>query len=1614
MPQLPAGIGRYQIIKKIEEGNYATVYKVSLQNREYILKIARKNLPEFNDLIKREFQILAQFTHPNIVPTHEYNTAPDGRAYFVLDYIKGKPINQFFHGLSDELIEALIQVINGLGAFHNKGFVHSDLKPEHIIYNPEAKKIVLIDFGFAGITTRQIKKYGTVGYVAPEVLKGIGIDQRSDLYSLGVIIYEILSGTNLKLPLRPIQNIPEQLNNVILRLLSEEPCLRPTVPELYEVFTDLLPKRKFVIPPYEVSLPPTIFVEIPEIMERLLRLKGEAVIINGETGSGKSRLLKELKYKYLFQDYEVFSYTGREEGYLHEFICRSINFKDLKFADKEDQFQIFAEITEHLLEYARNRRVVLLIDDLDELSDYELGLMRFIGHSLEETNITLIGTATSELRVKDLNFFQLNLRPFSRNEVQLLIERTFFEIKPRDGQDLTSFIDWLYQHTGGNPLFIVETLKELHNQRILRYYINHWEIDIETLHRAGIPENVAGLLSRRLQRLSGNALAILKILMIADFPLDLSVLWQILPEMEIADFEFLHMQGMIKEERRGEKRYFTVANQYLKSLIEKEISEEEVVFLSRKIIEVIEKTIPAEVFYPLLARLYKKIGCPKKAFYYSYNAGVVAEEVNDRKGAIKFYTSALESVYNLDSEDAASVFLRLGGLYLLDGENHRAIECYNKTIGLEKFKVAGLFGLGKAYSNLGDYGQAIEYLKSASATASEEKNKVEILNRLAYCYICLKDFAQGKKILKEAEELSRKIEAPELEAEVLYYLATLEWFRGNHTDGLQIGRKLLEFCDKKGMIKQLAYAANLLSSFFIQTGDIESGLKYIDIAIENFEKIKYLNALGAAMINKGLLIFNTGEIIQARDIFIQTLNISQKIKNWLYELIIYNCLANIYEITGKLKNALDYYKRAKDIDPDSAYANYGMAMIYYKTGEIDRAKGILEESLKKKHEVLYLIGLGLIFLVLGKKELAEEYIERGIAIMEKEGAEISIKREVYLKSSQAYYEIGDFKKGLSFARQLKDIAIKGSREYWLGDGLIKINEFRLKMIGELDIEENLTYLKEKELLYDYAYLKRLKIESIIDRGIAQEMIKGIAEELESVARIFHALGGTLELNRVEKLKLSFYPLMVRDYSRRVISAQYLETFSKLAELISSRLGDEDFIVNILDLVIEATRAERGAVFIKTEKGMEFVAGRNIDRKTIKDAGELSRTAIAEINKNRIVFVPNALDDPRFNIRKSVLLNQIRSILCIPLVVGANVIGAIYLDSRMIGSIFNEQDRDFLITIARILASVIEKSIAFRNLSEENILLKTKVISDLGAGYLLSKSTKMRRIYKTVEAIANSDAPVLIYGETGTGKGMLARLIHLRSRRRDKKFLSINCGAIPETLLESELFGHKKGAFTGAIADKKGLLEEAEGGTVFLDEISNTTPGFQAKMLEAIEDKIIRRVGETTTKRIDVRFILASNRDLEIEVEEGRFRQDLYFRINVFKITVPPLRERVVDIPQLARFFLERYAKEMGKPIRGFAPGVMERLKTYHWPGNIRELMNVIERAVTLCNGDLITMEDIGLAAPKKGIIPLEELEKEAVLEALNATGWNRTRAAKKLGIDRRTLYNYIKKYSLSP
>jgi len=345
-----------------------------------------------------------------------------------------------------------------------------------------------------------------------------------------------------------------------------------------------------------------------------------------------------------------------------------------------------------------------------------------------------------------------------------------------------------------------------------------------------------------------------------------------------------------------------------------------------------------------------------------------------------------------------------------------------------------------------------------------------------------------------------------------------------------------------------------------------------------------------------------------------------------------------------------------------------------------------------------------------------------------------------------------------------------------------------------------------------------------------------------------------------------------------------------------------------------------------------------------------------------------------------------------------------------------------------LKVVAQKALERAELADENVYLRRELEQKYTFNNIIGKSPRMQAIFALVDRVARTGSTILIHGESGTGKELIARAIHFASPRAGRRFLSINCGALPENLLESELFGHERGAFTGAVREKKGLFQEADRGTLFLDEIGEMTPTMQVKLLRALQEKVVRKVGGTSEEAVDVRIIAATNQELEQRIATGEFREDLYYRINVIPIHLPPLRQRREDIPLLVDFFLEKYSRQMETPPRQISVDAMKMLESYDWPGNVRELENLVERALALAHGETITTRDLPVhlltsrrSASEVIEIPEEGLDLEAYLEqiraqlmgeALERTGGVQTQAAELLGMSFRSFRYYAKKAGL--
>ena len=423
----------------------------------------------------------------------------------------------------------------------------------------------------------------------------------------------------------------------------------------------------------------------------------------------------------------------------------------------------------------------------------------------------------------------------------------------------------------------------------------------------------------------------------------------------------------------------------------------------------------------------------------------------------------------------------------------------------------------------------------------------------------------------------------------------------------------------------------------------------------------------------------------------------------------------------------------------------------------------------------------------------------------------------------------------------------------------------------------------------------------------------------------------------------------------------------------------------------------------------------MQREAIQDpSGAISDSIVRQvIESKRPVIVSDALTDTTFGKSESVIALRLSSVMCVPLLAQGEVIGALYVGNDEIKHLFDRTQLDLLNVFGSQASLILQNAMLVSALRADKEKLKTE-LHDKRFGEIIGSCASMMEVFRKLQKVAATDISVMITGETGTGKELIARELHRRSNREKGPFITVNCGAIPENLMESEMFGHVKGAFTGAVASRPGKFQQADAGTLFLDEVGELTLQLQVKLLRAIQERVVFRVGDSRPEKCDIRIIAATNRNLEEMIKTGEFREDLYYRLNVVNIWLPPLRERADDIFIIAKALLSKYADELKSPVRGYSPQALAAIKRYTWPGNIRQLENRIKKALVLCDKSLLGPEDMDLGPEAmEAIVPLEkakeDFQRRYVLEVLERNNGNRTQTARDLGVDPRTIFRYLEK-----
>ncbi len=499
--------------------------------------------------------------------------------------------------------------------------------------------------------------------------------------------------------------------------------------------------------------------------------------------------------------------------------------------------------------------------------------------------------------------------------------------------------------------------------------------------------------------------------------------------------------------------------------------------------------------------------------------------------------------------------------------------------------------------------------------------------------------------------------------------------------------------------------------------------------------------------------------------------------------------------------------------------------------------------------------------------------------------------------------------------------------------------------------------------------------------------------------------------------------------KSTIDPRKFEIFIEINNLINSNYTDVRILLTrILESAMKLTEGESSSLLLLNQESnklfFEIALGPKGPevKKFSLNLGEGIAGWVAEHKTSLIV---NDVDrDKRFFADVSKKIGyRTNSILAAPMHIKNDCVGVIELINKQNGKSFNQEDLDWLEIFSTQAAITIQNAKYFQKVRDEIDLLQEKVTAGQGFHTFIGSSKAILEKLDIAKRISSADSSVLILGESGVGKELFAEQIHLLSNRKDEPFIRVNCAALPESLLESELFGHVKGAFTDATTDRRGRFELADGGTIFLDEIAEIPLSLQAKLLRVIQNRTFEKVGSSESMHVDVRIIAATNRDIEKSVEEGTFRSDLYYRLNVLPLYIPPLRQRTEDVRELAHYFLKRFNRETNKQVQGFSDKALELLLSYSWPGNVRELENAVERAVVIAKGDYITPaelllpggqgEDVDSYRGKTFKDAVNSFKKNFLYNSLQANGWNQTSASRELGMQRTYLTRLIKELEIS-
>lgn len=1583
-------LDRYEVRGQLGQGGVGTVFRVwdRLRDTEVALKLLRLDQPQAFEAFRAEFRALSRACHPNLVTVRDFGRVEvdDGiRAYYTAALVRGEPLDQFAaHHAWLEVRRAIGGGLRGLGSLHRAGLRHGDFKPANLLVDPNGHA-TLIDLG-ARCGSGAGTVSGTRGFIAPELLEGRPGDHRADLYAVGATLRVV----------HELCELPEDALRLVTRLLDPEPTRRPAdVEDVLAALGEEGDQLQLVPPPEHVLVGRG---EVTEAATRLVKqLLGarpgpRVLVVHGPEGSGRSRALEECKW---LAQLELRVIEGERNGpqAVEAMLRRATGEATLPSG-------LGGVIRAHQELAAREEPSVLVLDDADLLDAEQAGLLWALARSIKEDDpLGLVVTVREVSAHLPEESRGIKLGPLTHPEVRAWVGAHAPERLVVD----------LLRTTGGWPGEIASLLARVRSG------------GEDLLSLAG---QAAGSAARydQIQRLSLPAHRALALCAASGGSVDFDTAREI--GLEQGAVVELQAAGWLVREGSGLRLVRMTDATRLEGLLDPALLSSTHRLLAGRLEQTSPELRAERIRHWALAGEAEKA----QALLLHCRDRFIVEPGNLLRAA-----EALLSV-RPDSE----ALLLTAELCELAGDPQRGLELAEQCLRQQPSAAEAMraeIRAGSSALRLGNAEASLARLRTAEALAGTAEQRAEIAELRCRALIQTGDYASARALATEALAWTSQASCLALLHEDLGVASS---YLGRDEDARTHLARAQQAAKVSASARALVRIAGCQAIHEFRTGQLEAAERHHRVALDIAEREGLIDQAASCTVNLGSVLHRRGDWGGALECYEKGLVMARAIAKVRTRVTLHYNLAQLYGEIGHPDRAEVELGRARS-GAEAGRLTFLAALCTMLEGELALFRG----NPRAAHE----------HLTSARTALERHGTDRELADVELALVEVALRER----------DLGAAATGLDAARARASASSAEDLEsrWLLLDARRRLLEDAVAPALVLleSVERRAVNSAEYDLLAEVEAWMAVALER---QGAPLAARRHRDQALERWERCAATLPHPLRdgyWRHPRRAVLGEAPVAPARPSngapRPSERERQLERLLAIYRRLSSSIKVREVLDTALDAAIDLTGAERGFVIVQREgkgrqgrqRGLRVAVARSIDREQVgRSALKISRS-IAErvMSTGEPLLTAEADADQRFSTKESVVALALKSVACVPIPGTSGVEGALYLDNRFQRGRFSQQDLNLLLAFAdqvgialakarlydeleartrelereraRIAGLLTERSKEVDRLNEQIRLARERAESPEGFSGIVGRSATMQQLFTTIRRVATSTLAVLVQGESGTGKELVARAIHEAGPRARSAFVSINCAAVPEALLESELFGHVRGAFTGADRDRVGLLAYAGDGTVLLDEIGELPLLMQAKLLRVLQEREILPLGATRPVPLAARILSATNRRLQDEVAAGRFREDLYYRLAVVEIVLPPLRERLEDLPLLATRLLERLARAEGRESPALSAAALHKLMGAPWPGNVRQLENVLSQALLFCSGEVIGPDDLAMPALEAGPRPrghrhFEMAEAAEIAAALAATRYNAAEVSRRLGIPRTSLYRKLKAYGL--